>query len=107
MMITRLGPLGRRRTRLPLASRRLPDTTAGPHAGPPSQRRGRRSRARSTGAAVTVAALAALAAAAVAERGAVIASFAVLGHLHSLWIPAAVLLESASMAALALMLRRL
>ena len=30
-----------------------------------------------------------------------------LGHLHWLWIPAAVLLESASMAAFAIMLRRL
>jgi hypothetical protein len=37
----------------------------------------------------------------------VAASFAVLGHLHWLWIPAAVLLESASMAAFAIMLRRL
>jgi pimeloyl-ACP methyl ester carboxylesterase/uncharacterized membrane protein YbhN (UPF0104 family) len=59
------------------------------------------------GAVVSVAALAALAAAAVAERAAVTASFAVLGHLHSLWIPAALLLESASMAAFAIMLRRL
>jgi len=106
-MITRLGPPGRRRTRLPSASRRFPGTAAGPHAGPPKQRRGRWYRARSTGAAVTVAALAALAAGAVAERAAVTASFAVLGHLHSLWIPAAVLLESASMAAFAIMLRRL
>ena len=35
------------------------------------------------------------------------ASFTVLGHLHWLWIPAALLLESASMAAFAIMLRRL
>jgi uncharacterized membrane protein YbhN (UPF0104 family) len=56
---------------------------------------------------VAVAALAALAAAGTAERAAVAASFAVLGHLHWLWIPAAVLLESASMAAFAIMLRRL
>ena len=106
MTITRLGPPGGRRTRLPEASGPILGTIAGPHAGPPALRRGRRYRAR-TGAAVTVAALAALAAAAVAERGAVTASFAVLGHLHSLWIPAAVLLESASMAAFAIMLRRL
>jgi uncharacterized membrane protein YbhN (UPF0104 family) len=51
--------------------------------------------------------VAALAAAGVAERAAVAASFAVLGHLHWLWIPAAILLESASMAAFAIMLRRL
>ena len=57
-------------------------------------------------AAATVA-MAALAVAGVAERAAVAASFAVLGHLHWLWIPAAVLLESASMAAFAIMLRRL
>jgi hypothetical protein len=43
----------------------------------------------------------------VAGRAAVAASFAVLSHLHWLWIPAAVLLESASMAAFAVMLRRL
>jgi uncharacterized membrane protein YbhN (UPF0104 family) len=107
MMITRLGPPGRRRTWLPQASRPIQGISAGPHADPPSQRRGRRHRAHSTGAAVTVAALAALAAAAVAERAAVTASFAVLSHLDSLWIPAAVLLESASMAAFAIMLRRL
>ena len=35
------------------------------------------------------------------------ASFTVLAHLHWLWIPAALLLESASMAAFAIMLRRL
>jgi hypothetical protein len=49
----------------------------------------------------------ALAAAGVAERAAVAASFTVLGHLHWLWIPAALLLESASMAAFAIMLRGL
>jgi len=51
--------------------------------------------------------VAALAVAGVAERAEVAASFAVLGHLHWLWVPAAVLLESASMAAFAIMLRRL
>ena len=49
--------------------------------------------------------MAALTAAGVAERAAVAASFAVLGHLHWLWIPAAILLELASMAAFAIMLR--
>jgi uncharacterized membrane protein YbhN (UPF0104 family) len=56
--------------------------------------------------AVAMVAVAALAAAGVAGRAAVAASFAVLGHLHWLWIPA-VLLEAASMAAFAIMLRRL
>ena len=53
------------------------------------------------------AALAADGAAGVAERTAVAASFTVLDHLHWLWIPAAVVLESASMAAFAIMLRGL
>jgi pimeloyl-ACP methyl ester carboxylesterase len=53
------------------------------------------------------AALAVVTAAGWAERTGVAASFTVLAHLHWLWIPAAVLLESASMAAFAVMLRRL
>jgi putative heme transporter len=57
--------------------------------------------------AVAAVAVAALAAAGVAERAAVAASFAGLGHLHWLWIPAAIVLETASMAAFAIMLRRL
>src|SRR6202034_2222204 len=57
--------------------------------------------------AAAVIAVAALAAAGVSERATVAASFAVLGHLHWLWIPAAIVLESASMAAFAIMLRRL
>src|ERR1700691_3421404 len=52
-------------------------------------------------------AVTAVAAAGVAGRTEVAASFALLGHLHWLWIPAAVLLEAASMAAFAIMLRRL
>ena len=51
--------------------------------------------------------VAALAAGGVAERTAVTASFAVLVHLRWLWIPAAAMLELASMAAFAIMLRRL
>ena len=58
-------------------------------------------------AGAALAAVTALAVAGVAERAAVAASFTVLGHLHWLWIPAALLLESASMAAFAIMLRRL
>jgi putative heme transporter len=49
----------------------------------------------------------ALAAAVVAERSVVAASFALLGHVRWLWILAAVVLESASMAAFAIMQRRL
>jgi uncharacterized membrane protein YbhN (UPF0104 family) len=52
-------------------------------------------------------AVAVLAAAAVTERPVVAASFALLGHLHWLCTSAAILLESASMAAFAIMLRRL
>jgi len=57
--------------------------------------------------AAAVAALAAVTAAGVTERTALTKSFTVLAHLHWLWIPAAVGLESASMAAFAIMLRRL
>jgi len=52
-------------------------------------------------------AVAALAGAGVAGRAALAASLAVLGHLHWIWIPVAITLESASMAAFAIMLRRL
>jgi pimeloyl-ACP methyl ester carboxylesterase/uncharacterized membrane protein YbhN (UPF0104 family) len=51
--------------------------------------------------------VAGLAAAGIAGRPALAASFTVLGHLHWIWIPAAVVLEAASMAAFAIMLRRL
>jgi uncharacterized membrane protein YbhN (UPF0104 family) len=57
--------------------------------------------------AAAIVAVAALAVAGVAGRAAVAASFAVLGHLSWLWIPGALLLESVSMAAFAIMLRRL
>jgi pimeloyl-ACP methyl ester carboxylesterase len=59
------------------------------------------------GLAAAGAALAAVTAAGLAERTTVQASFTVLAYLHWLWIPAAVGLESASMAAFAIMLRRL
>ena len=62
---------------------------------------------RMAAAGLALAAVTALAVGAVAERAAVATSFAVLGHLHWLWIPAALLLESVSMAAFAIMLRRL
>jgi uncharacterized membrane protein YbhN (UPF0104 family) len=52
-------------------------------------------------------AVAALAAGGVTQRAGLTASFAVLGHLRWLFIPAAIVLESVSMAAFAIMLRRL
>jgi putative heme transporter len=52
-------------------------------------------------------ALSALAAALVTEWPTLTASFAVLSHLHWIWIPVVIVLESASMAAFAIMLRRL
>ena len=68
---------------------------------------GRKHVARMAAASVALASVAALAVAGVAERSAVTALFTVLGHLHWLWIPAGLLLETASMAAFAIMLRRL
>ncbi len=69
--------------------------------------RGSKHVARMAAAGAALAAVTALAVAGVAERTALTASFTVLGHLHWLWIPAALVLESASMAAFAIMLRRL
>jgi hypothetical protein len=78
-------------------------TAAAPDAAPVPEYRGSQRLARAAAAAVAVAALAA----GVTERSTVAASFALLGHLHWLWAPAAIMLESASMAAFAIMLRRL
>jgi uncharacterized membrane protein YbhN (UPF0104 family) len=58
-------------------------------------------------AAAAAFAVAALAAGGVAQRAGLTASFAVLGHLRWLCILAAIVLESVSMAAFAIMLRRL
>jgi len=58
-------------------------------------------------AAAAAFAVAALAAEGVTQRAGLTASFAVLGHLRWLCIPAAIALESVSMAAFAIMLRRL
>ena len=106
MTITRHASAGARRTLFRPATRCLLGTTAGPDATP-AQRRGSKQAVRIAAVTVSIAALAATGVAGVAGRAAVAASFAVLGHLHWLWIPAAVLLESASMAAFAIMLRRL
>jgi|HubBroStandDraft_5_1064220.scaffolds.fasta_scaffold24687_2 uncharacterized membrane protein YbhN (UPF0104 family)/pimeloyl-ACP methyl ester carboxylesterase len=62
---------------------------------------------RAARAAAATFAVAALGAAAVSVRASVAASFAVLGHLNWFWIPAAIVAEATSMAAFALMLRRL
>jgi pimeloyl-ACP methyl ester carboxylesterase/uncharacterized membrane protein YbhN (UPF0104 family) len=64
-------------------------------------------RRRAGRAAAATFAVAALGAAAVGKRASVTASFAVLVHLHWLWIPAAIVLEAASMAAFAFTLGRL
>jgi uncharacterized membrane protein YbhN (UPF0104 family)/alpha-beta hydrolase superfamily lysophospholipase len=104
MTITRHASAGARRTWFRPAPRCLLGTTAGPDAAPARRRWGNKHVARIAAAMVAVAALAA---AGVAERAAVAASFTVLGHLNWLWIPAGLLLESASMAAFAIMLRKL
>src|ERR1700750_445912 len=103
MTITRHASAGARRTWFRPAPRCLPGTTTGPDAAP-APRPGSKQAAR---IAAAIVAIAALAAAGVAGRAAVAASFTVLGHLHWLSIPDAVLLESASMAAFAIMLRKL
>jgi putative heme transporter len=103
MTITRFASAGMRRTWFRPVPRCLPGATVGPDAAP-AQRARSKQVARIAAATVAVAALSA---AGVAGRAAVAASFAVLGHLSWLWIPGAVLLEAASMAAFAIMLRRL
>jgi hypothetical protein len=71
---------------------------------PAPQHRGGKGVAR---AAATAFAVAALAGTGITRRAALAASVALLGHLHWIWIPVAIVLESASMAALAGMQRRL
>jgi uncharacterized membrane protein YbhN (UPF0104 family) len=102
MTITRPASAGRRRTWL-RPTRRL-DTAAVPGTVPAPRPRGSKRVART---AATAFAAAALAVAGVTKRAALGASFAVLGHLHWIWIPVLIMLESASMAAFAIMLRRL
>jgi pimeloyl-ACP methyl ester carboxylesterase/uncharacterized membrane protein YbhN (UPF0104 family) len=103
MAITRLASAGTHRARFRHTLRRLPDTIAARARG----RRGSKRVPRLASASVALAAVTALAVAGVAERAVVAASFTALGHLRLLWIPAAFLLESASMGAFAIMLRRL
>jgi putative heme transporter len=97
MTTSRLPSTGTRRTRL---ASPLP----GPAAEPVSPRLGSRRVAR---AAAAVFAVAVLSAAGITGRAALAASLTVLGHLHWVWIPVTLVLESASMAAFAIMLRRL
>jgi hypothetical protein len=79
-------------------------TAAVPQTGPASSRQRRWHMAR---VAVVAAATVALAGAGVVQRSVLTASVTVLGHLQWIWIPAALMLELASLAALAGMQRRL
>ena len=104
MTVTRSESAGARRTWLRPAPPCRAGTTGAPGtAGAPQRRAGKRM-ARAAAAAFAVAALAAEG---VTQRAGLTASFAVLGHLRWLCIPAAIALESVSMAAFAIMLRRL
>jgi len=82
-----------------------------PHRGSPAHRAGRRIYAKrwpgKARVAVVAVAIAVLAGAGVTKLSALAASVAVLGHLQWSWIPAALTLELASLAALAGMQRRL
>jgi pimeloyl-ACP methyl ester carboxylesterase/uncharacterized membrane protein YbhN (UPF0104 family) len=64
-------------------------------------------RGRKSTAGIAVVAVAVLAGVAVTEWSRVAASFAVLGHMHSSWLPVAITLEALSMGAFAWMFRRL
>jgi putative heme transporter len=104
MTVTRPASAGSRCIWPGSAAARRVTAAAAPPAGPaPPHRVGKRV----ARIAAVITAVAALAAAGVAERGVLTASLALLGHLHWLWIPAAVILEAASMAAFAIMMRRL
>jgi pimeloyl-ACP methyl ester carboxylesterase/uncharacterized membrane protein YbhN (UPF0104 family) len=104
MTVTRPASAGARRTWRRPAQPGRAGTAAAPGSAPAARRRGGKRLARATVAAFAVAALAA---AGVTGRAAVAASFAMLGHLRWIWIPAAIAGELASMAAFAIMLRRL
>jgi uncharacterized membrane protein YbhN (UPF0104 family) len=99
MTTSRARPTGTRRTRLPVPGCAV--VIPGSLPAPPGRGSKRLARA---AAAFTVAVLSA---AGLAKRAALAASLKVLGHLHWIWIPVTVVLESASMVAFAIMLRRL
>lgn len=104
MTVIRPAAANRRRARLRPAPTGRPGTAPAPHtAGAP----GRSRKVRIARIAAALGAVAAVAGAGVAERSVAAASFARLGHVRWLWIPAALMLESASMAAFAIMQRRL
>ncbi len=114
MTTSRFSSTGKRRARLvsPLPGRGAAVAPARGPASRPARLGGgsaspRRGSKRAARAGAIVLAVAALAAAGITERAALAASLTVLGHLHWNWIPVAVVLESASMAAFAIMLRRL
>ena len=100
MTVTRSASAAARRTWRPRVPGRA--GTAAPGTAP--WRRAGKRVARAAAAAVAVAVVAV---AGVTGRPALAASFALLGHLRWIWIPAAIAGESASMAAFAIMLRRL
>ena len=102
MTVTRSASAAARRTWRPRVPGRA-GTAAPGTAAAPWRRAGKRV-ARAAAAAVAVAVVAV---AGVTGRPALAASFALLGHLRWIWIPAAIAGESASMAAFAIMLRRL
>jgi uncharacterized membrane protein YbhN (UPF0104 family) len=104
MTATRSESAGARRTWLrPAPTCRAGTAAATCTAGAPPRRVSKRM-ARAAAAAFAVAALAA---GGVTQRAGLTASFSVLGHLRWLCVPAAIVLESASMAAFAIMLRGL
>jgi putative heme transporter len=104
MTVTRSESAGARRTWRRPAPPCCAGTAAAPGAARAPQRRAGKRMAR---AAAVAFAVAALAAGGVTQRAGLTASFAVLSHLRWICIPAAIVLESASMAAFAVMLRRL
>jgi pimeloyl-ACP methyl ester carboxylesterase/uncharacterized membrane protein YbhN (UPF0104 family) len=104
MTVTRSESAGARRT----WRRPAPPCCAGTAAAPGAARAPQRRAGKRMARAATVAfAVAVLAAGGVTQRAGLTASFAVLSHLRWICIPAAIVLESASMAAFAVMLRRL
>jgi uncharacterized membrane protein YbhN (UPF0104 family) len=104
MTITRPESAGPRRTWLPPAPAARIGASAVQGTSPAPRGRGSKRVAGATAAAIAVAALAG---AGVTRRAEMVASFALLGHLHWIWIPVVIILESASMAAFASMLRLL
>src|SRR5690242_776012 len=104
MTVTRSESAGARRTWLRPAPPCCAGTAAAPGAARAPQRRAGKRMARVAAVAFAVAALAA---GGVTQRAGLTTSFAVLSHLRWSCIPAAIVLESASMAAFAVMLRRL